>query len=879
MANLLGIGVSGIRASQEALTITGHNITNASTPGYSRQRVELSAQIAAASRNGFTGAGVRTDTIQRVADEYVIRQIRADQASFSEMDAFATRLEQIDSLFFSADTGLDQAMSKFFEALHSANANPASLPDRQYVLTQAEALAQRFNAVHARLVDQELNTNELLNASVERASELASSIAAVNARINALSKAREDGTANALLDQRDELLRQLAEVVQVNTTSVEGGQVNVFIGKGLPLVLGGTSSRMELDAAGDVLLRSDTSGKAEKITSSLTGGEIGGLLRFRDGALTNAAVALGNLAAGLATTVNQSHMEGLDLRGEFGGLVFRDINAPDVTRERAVAYATNIGRDTGSIDILIDDPNALTATEYDLVFSPTEPGSWLVQRAGTSEIVAQGVLSNAEQQDVTFEGVTLRFGRGDFVPGNRYALRPTRDFAGELSVVINDASRLALAAPVRLGADVDNSGSGELTLNGVDDPGNGFFNVGAGAPPLKVVFTSPTTYDVLDNSDPANPRQLDPPLRSLVYTPGVTREVLPEAGHTLVQMQGEMVGALPDTAAWGTTLDPAGNVYSAGEVAFTYVDPVTGAMIESRAAGWGPQASAQEIAHSLGSLPGVDARAVTELSITNIVTNGVDTPFEVIINGESFPEPEGLDALADAINASEALAAKGLTARSDGVRLLITDIHGQDIDIHIAGDPVDSITVADRYGHELVVGGGGPGGYKSVSMGGVVTVELDPGVTLSGNGLGLFPTAPAHVPANFGFRLAIQGRPETGDAFTASFNSEATTDNRNGLALASLASANVFGDPPISFADAYAVLVQHVGNIQNEANVHRDAASTLLDQSLATRESVSGVNLDEEAANLIQFEQAYNASAQVITVARQIFDILFDALR
>jgi len=178
-----------------------------------------------------------------------------------------------------------------------------------------------------------------------------------------------------------------------------------------------------------------------------------------------------------------------------------------------------------------------------------------------------------------------------------------------------------------------------------------------------------------------------------------------------------------------------------------------------------------------------------------------------------------------------------------------------------------------------VVNGAGPTGYKHVSVGGVVTTQLAKGVSLKGDGLGLFTTDPAHVETGFGFRLSITGQPEAGDQFSVSFNQDATSDNRNGLVLAGFSSATVLGDPPVSFGEAYALIVQDVGNVQSEADVQREAAEVLLDQSVAARDSVSGVNLDEEAANLIRFEQAYNASAQIIAAARQIFDTLLDAVR
>lgn len=110
------------------------------------------------------------------------------------------------------------------------------------------------------------------------------------------------------------------------------------------------------------------------------------------------------------------------------------------------------------------------------------------------------------------------------------------------------------------------------------------------------------------------------------------------------------------------------------------------------------------------------------------------------------------------------------------------------------------------------------------------------------------------------------------------FNSGGVADNRNGLALASLSELQIVGDPPRSFSGAYGGMVQTVGIQSAQANLNLQAADSLLAQSETFRESVSGVNLDEEAANLIQHEQAYNAAAQVISIARDIFNTLLNSV-
>ena len=125
-----------------------------------------------------------------------------------------------------------------------------------------------------------------------------------------------------------------------------------------------------------------------------------------------------------------------------------------------------------------------------------------------------------------------------------------------------------------------------------------------------------------------------------------------------------------------------------------------------------------------------------------------------------------------------------------------------------------------------------------------------------------------------GIQASLNGKPQQGDTFTLDFNLDAASDNRNALALANLETQKTLNNGVSSFSDSYGVLVEGIGINTASAKINSDAASQVLEQSQQLRDSISGVNLDEEAANLIRFEQMYTANAQVITVARQLFDTL-----
>ncbi len=142
---------------------------------------------------------------------------------------------------------------------------------------------------------------------------------------------------------------------------------------------------------------------------------------------------------------------------------------------------------------------------------------------------------------------------------------------------------------------------------------------------------------------------------------------------------------------------------------------------------------------------------------------------------------------------------------------------------------------------------------------------------------GVFTATPPAARADFGYQLTMTGRPRAGDSFAVGYNNGGVSDNANVLVMADLQTKKLFGNDGSLF-DAYANIVESVGARTSQARIDRDASDGLLKQSVAQRDSISGVNLDEEAANLIRFEQAYNASARVIAVARDTFNTLFQML-
>ena len=160
-----------------------------------------------------------------------------------------------------------------------------------------------------------------------------------------------------------------------------------------------------------------------------------------------------------------------------------------------------------------------------------------------------------------------------------------------------------------------------------------------------------------------------------------------------------------------------------------------------------------------------------------------------------------------------------------------------------------------------------------------VTIQFLTPSTYSINGSGSFAYSAGADITNNGWRVRIDGAPQTGDQFTVAPNSGGIGDNRNALALANLPAQQMLDNGSTTYGDSYGRLVGEVANRSQQVNFGRDTQRLLAQQATAARDSVAGVNLDEEAAQMMRFQQAYQAAAKVITTSNTLFQTLLDALR
>lgn len=884
--SIIGTGLSGLRASQAALSTTGNNVTNANTEGYSRQRVDLSASPSQFIGAGYLGQGVTIDNIRRVTDQYLVSQVRLDQSIFSEVDKLRENVAQIDSLLADATTGLAPAMSAFFGALQSAGDDPSSIPERQLLLTQADGLVNRFNVLYNRLDAQKSGVEQDIRAQVDRMNTIAGGLARLNLAISSSVGNADGKLPNDLLDQRDQLVRELSEIVSVTVIPGADEQVNILVGNGQALVIGNRSSTVQVGISDQDPTRLDVqvveNGNPKSITNELTGGALGGVLKFREEILAESFNSLGRIATVLTDTINEQHQLGMDLEGNFGGLFFDDINSAENMASRVFSDTGNALPNDRVINVEIIDSRALTTRDYRLEFTGPSDEDILITDARTGEKITRGQLTGFYPATFEFDGLRLRFDSGSFQQGDSFTIVPTRFGARDIDMNLTRVEGIALASPIRTETDLGNVGNAAISPGELLDVRSPFtdstlpsFEVpGTLTPPVLVRFITDNYYEVLDNTDPANPVALNPPLNNVRYIQGVENPIFTnEPGQTALSALGTDVALVPAAVAV-----PAGNGYTGQTLTIQSRNLDTGIVSTQPALVIPANATAEDIAALLSARNGISATAYTEVTLSNFTDDGAGAAPTLRVNGELLTLPAGsgftADDVRDVINANTTLQDQGLIARSDGTTVTLRALTGKDLQIEVVGDGTDQVTVASANGGPVVVGGG-----TGTQVGGFVDMRLEEGVRMTASSNTIFQQTPVAVSSYTGYTASINGTPKAGDRFSIEYNEGGVSDNRNAVAMAQLETGGTIGGGVSTYNEAYSQLVEVVGSIASQAEIDTESSRSLLQQSENRLSEVSGVNLDEEAGLLIQFQAAYNASAQVVSIARELFDTLLNTIR
>ena len=490
---LLNSAVSGMSAAQIGLQTAEHNIANQSTAGFSRQRIIQTSNTAMLTGSGFVGQGTNVSTVERMYSRFLSNQVNSAQTTSSELETYYAQIAQIDNMLADVNSGLSPALQSFFTGLQQVAANPLQLPARQAMLSSAQSLVARFQGLEERLSEIYAGVNSQISTQVATINSYANQIGALNQTI-IIAQSSNNQPANDLLDQRDQLVSDLNKLIKVSTTTETNGSFNVYIGTGQQLVVGAqvmtmTAAPSSADPSKFVLGLKSGATTQEMPESLITGGSLGGLLKFRSETLDKTANDLGRNAASLALTFNAQYALGQDLLGQASGdpnfvsnfftvptpkVVASSLN-PLTSPEVRVSYAPppydgNFYTDLTNSDYRLDsNGTSLTLTRL------TDNVSW----TGVDVTALNAAVTSSPQGS---QGFTIDVPSSALVTGSSYVIQPTREAARNISVnatIAADARQIAAAAPIRTQLGATNTGSATITAGKV---ATGYTAPAAGSP-------------------------------------------------------------------------------------------------------------------------------------------------------------------------------------------------------------------------------------------------------------------------------------------------------------------------------------------------------------------------------------------------------------
>lgn len=442
--SLLNVGARALMANQLALQTTGHNIANVNTAGYSRQSVSFQTSVGQNMGNGYIGNGVDVATIMRNFSELLSRQATAASAVSAADAARSQSLNQMQEVFAGGSNGLGAAINDMMNAFGDVSSAPTDSSARQVVLTRMSELAARFRSASAQLDEMDYSTRQQMSNDVNVVNSLSEQVAALNGQI---SRAIATGhTPNDLLDQRDQLVRDINKYVQTSQVDAGDGSISLFIGGSQPLVLGQDAAKLSLQESTQYpgsgkmsLYFQQKSGQPVELTPAMAGGgEIAGLLQFQNGDLAEGRNLLGRMAIAIGDTLNTQNQLGLTLSGQKGGALF---NIP-MTTTGSTTGAQWTQPNTPAVTV--KDSSALKASDYKIVFGNDAPKGKVV-RLSDGQTTAFNDLTDL--RGMTIDGLQFDL-KNDGQAGQSVLFSPVASAAHDIQSMVHSGNDLAVANPV-----------------------------------------------------------------------------------------------------------------------------------------------------------------------------------------------------------------------------------------------------------------------------------------------------------------------------------------------------------------------------------------------------------------------------------------------
>ncbi len=357
----LNIGLQGLLTSQASLDTIGNNVTNANTPGYSRQSLDVSSAASIPIRNLLMGTGVQADTVKRTVDALLQARLVAQQAGVSRLGATLQVMQDAESqLGSTSSTGINSLMQDFFTSLSSLSATPEDPELRSGAIQSATQLTSQFNDLSNSFNSLKKDTSSQLTSHVAEVNTLAQQISNLNQQIQTTEASKV--TANDLRDRRDQAVLNLSQLVDVKAIEDSHGSIRVLVGGSL-LVSPTTFNTMQLSTASDGSVEVRMKGQTRPV--NVTGGAIGGLLDVQQKFLPQVTSQLDSIAKNWILEVNRVHSTGVGGNGPFRQLVstnpLQDVDQSGSPTDDLLSNA-GLPFDVKTGDLVVNITNAATGS-------------------------------------------------------------------------------------------------------------------------------------------------------------------------------------------------------------------------------------------------------------------------------------------------------------------------------------------------------------------------------------------------------------------------------------------------------------------------------------------------------------------------------------
>ena len=931
MTDLVSVASNAVSSYQRALGTISNNIANVATDGYSRQEVVLQANPVAKVGNTYLGTGVTVDRLQRQYDTFVESNLRSSNSDLLSQEPMVNYANRVIDIMGGPSMGLSSALDQFFGSARNLSADPASSVLRGSFVRDAENLATRFGQLSSQLDLVQSETDQLVDGHVSEMNTTIQQLAEINVQLTKQKSATNQPPD--LLDQRDKLLKELSSFARINTYFQENGSVTVSLGPSITRVLvvdGIKSFRIgtSFSAASPekVALVIDPYGDAAPLTS-LTSGKLSGLMSFREQVLGSSRSALNVLANSVVKEVNALHEGGIDAYGNKGIALF-SIKATDTAAAGTmqVAFSDPLRVASAAQFRVVEAPNntsgvdASVAYEPMLVTGPKALNQALVNNPNASSAVNLQVSISRPVGPVAtipngFNDVQIFMGEADAGQQLQVFTRDGRQIVGA-----SIASDTTLQGQVMTAANgfVPNATYSAQYLNVNGAASYKDLTVFYGA---KANMQSVSQWDLAE-TDPEKhtvlPKKLTPAILEgdrMLAMSSITDGMFKLNGVTLgahTPATGSSMQA-SDLKTWIGTAITAAKQSSATETRLAKFSvsaandiKVPAKQINLRlgitlagATGAAVSIASSDTTNGYASLQAM-VTAINNASATTKVVATQDANGDLVLS--NLENTEGND-----------ITVSGVVPNSLGIatgtykgRISITrelDV-GADTPVELGfgtGTPADLVKLGFKTGAYIkgsasedllvFVTGSGEAKINATYSGAVVNAKE----SLRTQPLQIKFDTPTHyiitdvttqtevASRNFdptqtelfityqGLKVGFSSPPKAGDLYTIDGNKDGTGNNENMLAIANLESKGVMGGGK-TLGAYYIDHVNDMGNIARQAAISQSALQVVYDQAVTARDEVSGVSLDQEAADLIRFQQAYQAAAKILQVASQLFD-------